>query len=243
MKINRFQKMKNGIYRLDLGGKSLDLHEDLILRYDLLIKKEISEDELPSLIHENLECAAYEMALKEINKKLRTSKEIETFLSKKEVSQDTIQDVLSRLKSQGYLNETVYADSYIHDRILLSSDGPLKIERELLGKGIDKVLVTSCLSSFSEEMQRERILKIVTKFLQQNRSSCFKFFQKMKYHLNSLGYSMNIIDEVLENIDVDDSDVYEKEYQKLYHQLSKKYSGAELEWKLKQKLYQRGFRV
>ena len=134
MKINRFQKMKNGIYRLDLGGKLLDLHEDLILRYDLLIKKEISEDELPSLIHENLECAAYEMALKEINKKLRTSKEIETFLSKKEVSQDTIQDVLSRLKSQGYLNETVYADSYIQDRILLSSDGPLKIERELLSK-------------------------------------------------------------------------------------------------------------
>ena len=38
----------------------------------------------------------------------------------------------------------------------------------------------------------------------------------------------------------DDSDIAKKEYEKLYKKLSSKYEGAELEFKIKQKLYQKG---
>ena len=41
----------------------------------------------------------------------------------------------------------------------------------------------------------------------------------------------------------DDSKIYEIEYKKVYDKLSKKYSGRELEYKVKEKMYQKGFRI
>ena len=37
-----------------------------------------------------------------------------------------------------------------------------------------------------------------------------------------------------------DKDTYEREYNKIYKDLSRKYDGYELEYKIKQKLYQKG---
>ena len=44
----------------------------------------------------------------------------------------------------------------------------------------------------------------------------------------------------IDELKVDEKSIYEKEYQKLYNKLSKKYEGYELENKIKQKLYQKG---
>ena len=38
----------------------------------------------------------------------------------------------------------------------------------------------------------------------------------------------------------DTKDIQKREYDKLYRRLSKKYSGRELEYKIKEKLYQKG---
>ena len=38
----------------------------------------------------------------------------------------------------------------------------------------------------------------------------------------------------------DTSDIAKREYEKLYTRLSRKYSGKELEYKIKEKLYQKG---
>ena len=43
-------------------------------------------------------------------------------------------------------------------------------------------------------------------------------------------------------LDIDDNDIYKQEYDKLYRKLSKKYEGKLLEYKIKEKLYQKGFR-
>ena len=39
----------------------------------------------------------------------------------------------------------------------------------------------------------------------------------------------------------DDKELVKKEYDKIYKKLSKKYSGSELEYKVKQKMYSLGF--
>ena len=47
----------------------------------------------------------------------------------------------------------------------------------------------------------------------------------------------------LDDVSFNDSSLREKEYNKLYNKLSKKYSGRELEYRIKQGLYQKGFRT
>ena len=59
--------------------------------------------------------------------------------------------------------------------------------------------------------------------------------------LLKLGYSRDIIVEIVDKREFSVSkDLIKKEYDKLYRKYSKKYSGSELEYKIKQKLYQKG---
>ena len=67
---------------------------------------------------------------------------------------------------------------------------------------------------------------------------------KLKNDLINLGYEKDLINSVLNNIDIEESnEILEKEYQKEYKKLSKKYNGKELEAKLKYNLYKKGFNL
>ena len=66
---------------------------------------------------------------------------------------------------------------------------------------------------------------------------------KILVNLLNKGFYKDDILEVIDNIKVDDKKIYEKEYKKLYEKYSKKYSGKELEYKIKEKMYQKGFRM
>ena len=63
---------------------------------------------------------------------------------------------------------------------------------------------------------------------------------KIIHELEKLGIDKSIIDKNINNINFDETSIYEKEYNKLYNKLSKKYTSYELEQKIKQKLYQKG---
>ena len=61
------------------------------------------------------------------------------------------------------------------------------------------------------------------------------------YFVN-LGYSKSLVIDILSDIEYDDSGAREKEYNRLYNKLSKKYSGVELDYKIKQNLYKNGYK-
>ena len=65
---------------------------------------------------------------------------------------------------------------------------------------------------------------------------------KVLNHFNDLGYNKAIVQGILEDVSYDDSDSYKKEYDKLYRKYSKTLSGEELEFKINQSLYKKGFR-
>ena len=68
--------------------------------------------------------------------------------------------------------------------------------------------------------------------------------RKILIDLNNEGFKKNLIQQEISKIDfADDKDLAKKEYDKLYKKLSRKYSGRELELKIKQKLYQKGFSI
>lgn len=243
MKIEKFTKNKNGMYILVLdNGNKIKVHEDLILKYELLLSKKINEKLLEAIQKENQIYEIYEVALKYINTRLRSSKELIEYLKKKGYEYDSINQVLIMLKKQGYLDEAIYASSFVHDKILMSNYGPNKIYSELEKLGIDTNIISDKISIYTKEMECERINKIIEKQIKLNHNKgAFLLKRKIQTFLLSLGYTSSYINECISKYNFYDKDVYEKEYQKILTQLSKKYSGKELEYKLKQKLYQKGF--
>lgn len=65
---------------------------------------------------------------------------------------------------------------------------------------------------------------------------------KIRIDLLNLGYSNALIENVINNISFcDENEILEKEFQKEYRKLSKKYNGNELNTKIKYNLYKKGF--
>ncbi|MGN1001029.1 MAG: hypothetical protein ACI4OG_03740 [Bacilli bacterium] len=245
MEIVKFIKQKNGEYKLVLqNDEVISLHEDLILKKDLLLKRKVSPEEIKKLLEENKDYIAYSKALKYIGIKMRNESEVRNYLLKLGVSSKVIDDVVTRLYSNGYLNDREYAKAYINDRISLSNDGPYKIIKYLTTLNIKEEDIDDLIKVFDINIQKEKINKIINKYIKANNNNgSYLIKQKIHYNLINLGYDGNLITEELSKIDIDDSENFKKEYDKLYQKLSKKYSGSELEYKIKQKLFQKGFRV
>lgn len=243
MKIEKFSKQKNGMYLLVLeDGNKIKIHEDLILKYELLLRKKLDAHLLEKIYQENQIYEVYAIALKYLNTRLRSRKELQIYLSRKGFSVEVIDSVLKILEEQSYLNDLTYATSYVHDRILMSNFGPNKIRAELVQNGISSEIIEQVLLSFNEELENERIQKLVEKQIKQNHNKGAMLLKgKIYSYLLNLGYSSLLINQNLNGKKLVDDDISKKEYEKLYIKLSKKYSGRELEYKLKQKMYQKGF--
>ncbi len=243
MKIKSFKKYKNGQYKIILENKETMLHEDLILKHNLLITKSITEKQLMKLENENIKYLIYDVALKYLKTRLRSRYEVFTYLKKQNYDDDIINDVIKLLEKQGYINDNIYTEAYINDKINFSNYGPYKIKTELLKNKIDKTTIDKYIEKFNEELELSRIEKLINKAIKTNKNkSKNNLKQKVSIELNNLGYTKTYINQLLYLLDsIDDSSIKQKEYDKLYSKLSKKYSGYELEQKVKQKMYQKGF--
>lgn len=244
MKINKFTKKKNGMYNILFeDGSTITAHEDIILKYELLITKEINEEVEKKIQKENLTYMAYDLAIKYITKKMRSKKELKEYLESKEIEDKEITKVLEMLEKSGYVNEEKYTESFINDKIILSYDGPNKIKRELEGKGITSKMIEEKMIIFTQEQQQEKVRKIIAKMIKTNKNkSTYILKNKIIDYLSNLGYDKNLILESLNSFELeDDKELIKKEYDKVYKKLSKKYSGKELEYKVKQKMYSLGF--
>lgn len=243
MKIIKFAKKKDGQYMLTLeNDRKILLHEDLILKNDLLIKKTIDEDEILNLLSQNNNYNAYNMSIKYLSVKMRSIFEVKEYLKKKEIDQSAIDQVVDKLIYQGYLNDTEYSKAYINDRINLSNDGPYKIITYLKNNNIKQEIIDDSIKFFDKNIQIDKINNIILKQIKSNNNrGAYLLKQKILMNLITLGYEKQLIVSCLDNFEINDSEAYKKEYNKIHDKLSKKYSGKELEYKIKQKLYQKGF--
>ena len=243
MKIQGYKYLGNSKYKVIINNEEYTLYEDVILKYDLLIK-DVNEKDLAKFLEENKRYEAYYIALKYIKTKLRTRKEIEEYLSKKDYNDFDIDYAVARLEQEKYIDERVYAKSYILDAINLKNIGPNKIVMELTNLGIDKNIVLDELSIFTNYIEEEKVYKYIEKSIKNNHNkSSYILKNKIKQNLINLGYNSNIINKYLNEYNIDDNEIYQKELEKVRSKLSKKYTGKELEYKIKEYMYRKGFKV
>ncbi len=241
MKIIKYVKSGKNKYKVYLdNGKNLLLYEDVILKFDLLLTHEIKD--LSTIIDYNNKYMLYDKVLAFINKKLRCEKEIIKYLEKYQVNEELIKEILGKLKDDNLLNDNLYIKSYIHDKVYLSLDGPYKIKNDLIKLGFKIEDITNELDIFTKELIKERINKYINKQLKSNKKSLYVFKNKVLVNLINLGYKKEDILKSLDNIEINEDNLKEKEEEKLRAKYSRKYNGYELEMIIKKKLYEKGYR-
>lgn len=239
MKITSIKLNKNGKYVVTIDNENYNLYQDTILKYLLFSKKEIDNTLFENIIKDNNFYDAYYKIIKFVSIRLRTENEIRKKLNTLFILKKDQDKIINKLKEQGYLNDELYIKSYINDKINLSLEGPEKVKRDLLKNGFKEEDILKYLCLF-EDINEERINKIINKKLKANHNLSKKMFiVKVGNDLRNLGYTN--YREILENIDFDDKDIYQKEYYKIYNKLIKKYPPEKADILTKQKLYTKGF--
>ena len=243
MKIIKYKKATKGRYKVLLDdNRELLLYEYFILKYDLLIKKELSEDEIFEAEKYNQECDVYYVGLNSINSRFKSVLELRQFLKKKEYPDELINKAIDKLLKQGYLNDRSFCKSYINNQIITTTKGPYKIRRELRDKGIDDNIIEDEIVVFDLDLEEEKITKLANRMIKSNRTRGGSVLRKkITTDLTNMGYSTDVIYKVLSTLDFsNDKDMIKREYDKLYKRLSRKYRDKELEYKIKEALYKKG---
>lgn len=240
MEIKEFKKLKGNVYELKFkSGEEIKLYDDVILKYNLLVNKSFDDKLYEEIIKYNKSLDAYYLSLKYLNSKLRCEKEIRDYLKKKDFSLNIIDKTIDRLNKYNYLNRELYVKSYISDKYNFTLNGPVKIKRELISLDFDDEEIDKYLNLDFDD----KIKKIIDKKVKSNKKyNEYNLKINISNYLINLGYKKEMFNEYINEVKIDNSLVIKKDIDKLKNKYQKKYSGKELYYFIRNKLYQKGYR-
>ena len=242
MRINKFKKVGSNKYRIYFDNNSLLLYEDVILKYNLLYKKEIDSDLLLEIDEENKKASIYDTALKYISIRMRSIKEMREYLIKKKFDSKDINITVDKLISQGLLNDKTFAISYVNDKIHLTNNGLDKIRNDLINLGVEENYINEALSNIDHSILLEKLNKIIEKEIKINsKLPIGKMKNKIVNRCINLGYKLEDINNILSNYNLVSTSNIKNDYEKLYKKYCNKYEEYKLKSVLKSKLYQKGY--
>ncbi len=239
MAIKKISKQRNGMYKIELDQQSIIVHEDLIIKYNILYKKEVDNNILSKLSMENNFYIGYNKALNYLSFRMRSEKEIDSFLIKKEIFSPEKNKIIEKLKEQGYINDNKFKKAFINDKMKLGNYGPLKIQREL-----SKHNISCSLEDFSIEDEKEKLIKIIDKQIKLNKKYTGNVLKQRIYkHVIEAGFNKALILDELKKHEFKSNNNLEKDLEKIHEKLSKKYTKNNLVYQIKNKLRLLGYNM
>lgn len=235
--------MSNQKYKIEFSdGTNIVTYDDVILKYSILYKKSIDSDLLNQINKDNNFYNAFNKVVKYTSKRVRSKREIDEYISKMNILDDEKDKIFMLLIEKGFINDDNFARAYIADKLYLTNVGPNKIAAELLEHNIDYDKIVEYLNDIDKSYIYEKLEKLITKRLRtMKKGSPYIIKQKLKNEFLNLGYEETNVVEILNRQEIINN--IEKDYQIILNKLRKKYSGDELIYKVRQKLYQKGYRI
>ena len=240
MEIKKITKLKSGKYKLEFENKTtITTYDEIILENNLLFKKEIDNELYDKIANATLDYDLYSRVLKYILIKMRNLKEIKKYMDKLDIKESNQNKIITKLKENNFINDERYTEAYIADKINLSNIGPNKIKKELEEHDIDINIINKYLDKYEDEIFIEKIEKIITKKIKTQKCSNYIFKQKIIKYLLDLGYDLDMINDSLNKFEFNSN--IQKDYERIKRKLETKYNDNELNYQIKNKLYQKGY--
>lgn len=246
MLINKIEKLGNNKYKIIIGDEKLVTYDNVILKYNLLYKKNIDLNLYEEIIKESKYYELYNIVVNYILKRRRSKKEIEKYILKYGLDEKLNNKLIDELIKNNLLNDKELCKAYINDNIFLGKKGVNKIKLELINKGISIDIIERYLDKVDKSLIIEKLEKIIKKKINSNKKYSNNYLkQKILNEMVIMGYNKKDILEILEKEikNIDDVEIIRKNYIKLKNNLAKKYFGDELKAKLKVGLLTKGFSI
>ena len=191
MKIEKYEKIGTLKYRLYLdNGEVIDTYDDVILENELLLKKELDAHLYNKiLIDTNLQ-EYYNACVKYIQTRLRSTKEIDDYLKRKQVTEEDRIFIIEKLTKKGLLNDKYFTKCFINDKLKFTNMWEYIIINELKKLNISPTIIEENKYLFNEEIIQEKINKKIEKAIKSNHKlDNYKLRNKLYNSLLRDGYT------------------------------------------------------
>jgi len=133
-------------------------------------------------------------ALRYLKFRLRSAREVQEYLSRRQYEQDEIAETIKKLEEQGLINDELFAGIYISDGLNVHYKGPFRLKMELLELGVAEETIEAAMN---REMKECDLKEIIKRAIGNARA---EDAEKLKRKLFRKGFSIGSIDEVLREI-------------------------------------------
>lgn len=183
------------------GEFSFGISEFDLLKLSLKQGQELTDGELIDIIKsvDESECQEYANSL--VNQKLYTEKKLREKLYSKQFSSISINSVVDKLKGYGYIDDFLYAETYIEE--LKNKYGVMKLKQKLYERGISREIIDKCLEDFENQGTALAVLKIKTrgqKPLKDDYPKLLRFLAQKGFQYDQ---AKNALNTFLEEFDVE----------------------------------------
>ncbi|MNO34460.1 Regulatory protein RecX [compost metagenome] len=187
-------------YRISFGPYSLEVHEDVMIKYRMLKGTVFSKIELTEIVLADERQRGYGDALQYLSRKPRTGFEISMRLKEKGWSEETIAYVMDRLTGEGLVNDALYAQEWAGQRVKNRGKGKLWVRQELRQKGVSKPLIEEALGEVSEEDEYDSAMQLGAKKWKTTSGEYLDKKRKVGSFLMRRGFSGGLVSRVLREL-------------------------------------------
>ena len=245
MKIKKIKILKNKVV-INFENEKLEIDKNIYPNFYLYEGKEISKKEFQQLKKSNDVASLLSYALKLRSKAIYSEYQIREKLYKKEASKKEVDQVVKMMKQHNLIDDDAFIEDYVEYYNSLNY-GKNKILNKLSEKGIFQAKLEKV--KFPITLERKKAKNVYLRLLRKYEK--YNFAQKKQHVFNayiSMGFDKEIANEMVTLIPEEKNNKHElqkleKDYEKVYLRLSRKYEKKELRQKILQSLLQKGYRM
>lgn len=176
---------------------SFSLSENELMSSGIRIGREYDKAEFEQLKKTAVLDKAYARVLDLLARRVRSEWEIRDYLKRKEYEPEIIEQTVMHLQERGYINDEIFAKSWIDSRHLLKNISKRKLQMELKQKRVSEEIITSVLED-DETDERDVLAEFITKKRQQTK---YQDDLKLMQYLSRQGFSYDDIKSVMQRLD------------------------------------------
>ncbi len=180
-----------------LDGKfAFSLAAEVAVKEGLRVEQELSADDIKTLFRSDDLQRCFSAATLYLSYRPRSEPELRERLHRRGFNDDSIEDTLARLKKQGLLDDTAFAQFWTENRDYFSPRSQRLTRLELKRKGVSEEIIDRVVDNIDDEDSAYRAGLKKARSL--SRSDYPSFRRRLGDHLKRRGFSYEVINHTVE---------------------------------------------
>ena len=176
------------------------IYKELVFTFNLKKGDEIDENNLKTILDDEMYLKAKNKALNILSKADQSEKKIREKLHD-DFEESTIDKVIEFLRRNKFIDDNLLAQKIINTNLNLNKCGKNRIKQNLYNKGLDASSIIEAMSEIDSDIEFENAMHLAKKRYERVKNEdSRKIYQKLSQHLAYKGFDYDIIKRVLNKL-------------------------------------------